>query len=362
MSEDLRKGFFFIALAALQFGLQPFFVRWFAQDCITSIIVLASEIAKIIICTAILYHSGDLLPVIRTWTFWNSVKTAGIPATLYAIINILYQISYKNLDAVLFNFLNQTKLFWCSVFLWVFLKKPQSEEQIVALVMLTTAAVMLTWGQFSESSAEAAPAAGGLEEGGAAAVAGEVAKRWASSWMDDPPGGHSKNSFLFGFVPVLTGSILSGVATTVSQKVLQNDNKNSYLYTAELGLWGILTLLLFSFGELGSILEHGILKGWTVLTLLPIVTSACGGIVIGLVVKYAGGVRKGFGTVAGMMLTAVLGFFLDAAPFTITTWIALPLLVASVYIHTTYPYKPPGAAKPPVVVEEKMEVVVDDKK
>jgi len=302
--EDLRKGFFFIGLAALQFGLQPFLVRWYASKAITSVVVLASELCKIVVCTALLWWQGDLRHVYGGVSFSNSIKTAGVPATIYAIINILYQISYKNLDGVMFNFLNQTKLFWCSVFLWVFLKKPQSEEQIVALVMLTVAAIMLTMGQYIDQTS-------------------------------------GSNSFLFGILPVLTGSILSGVATTVSQKVLQNDNKNSYLYTTELAIWGIVTLIGVSFGEYEVIMHEGVFKGWTLMTTLPIFINAIGGILVGLVVKYAGGVRKGFGTVAGMFLTAVLSFFIEANPFTVTTWIALPLLISSVYIHTTYPYKAP---------------------
>jgi len=309
---DLKKGFFFIGCAAIQFGLQPFLVKWYSSNALTSMVVLASEICKIFLCSAILYFQGEFSLVYSTWNFSNSFRTAGIPAVLYAIINVLYQVAYKNLDAVMFNFLNQTKLFWSAVFLWIFLKKPQSQEQVVALIMLTVAAVMLTLGQ-SDSD----------EEG-------------------KPP----KNPLIYGILPVLTGSILSGIATTVSQKVLQNDNKNSYLYTTELAVWGMLTLFIFMLFNDEKIIEQGIFKGWTALTILPILTNAMGGIFVGLVVKYAGGVRKGFGTVAGMFLTAVLSFFIEYSPFSLTTWIALPLLIASVYIHTSYPYKAPTTEKP----------------
>jgi len=324
---DLKKGFFFIGLAAIQFGIQPFLVRWYASKAITTVVVLCSEICKIFVSSFILWCQGELQLVYSNWNFWNSVKTAGVPAVLYAIINVLYQISYKNIDGVMFNFLNQTKLFWCSIFLWIFLKKPQSEEQIVALVMLVISAVMLTLGQYIDVS-------------------------------------HT-NSFIYGVVPVLTGSVLSGVATTVSQKVLQNDNKNSYVYTSELAVWGILTLFLFSIGEYEDISHSGVFKGFTILTLVPIFVNAIGGILVGLVVKYAGGVRKGFGTVAGMFLTAVLSFFIDDSPFTITMWIALPLLIASVYIHTTYPYRtsptPTATTQEEVTKGKETEVVIDTK-
>jgi len=317
---DLQKGFFFIGCAAIQFGLQPFLVRWWCSEAITAIIVLASEICKIFVCSLILYSQGEFRSVYSTWTFGNSVRTAGIPATLYAIINILYQIAYKNLDAVTFNFLNQTKLFWSAVFLWIFLKKPQSQEQVVALLMLTVAAVMLTMGQTNQ------------------------------------PGGEIKNDVMYGIIPVLTGSILSGIATTVSQKVLQNDNKNSYLYTTELAVWGIITLVVMSFNDLDKIQTYGILKGWSVWTSIPVFANALGGVFVGLVVKYAGGVRKGFGTVAGMFLTAVLSFFIEYSPFSTATWVSLPLLIASVYIHTSYPYRPPTTVDPKKVTIESPEL------
>jgi len=163
---------------------------------------------------------------------------------------------------------------------------------------------------------------------------------------EEVQGQPAKNSIINGIVPVLTGSILSGIATTVSQKVLQNDNKNSYLYTSELGVWGILTLIVYIiFNDKNIIIEHGIFKGWTIMTFIPVFSNALGGVFVGLVVKYAGGVRKGFGTVAGMFLTAVLSFFIEYTPFSVTTWVALPLLIASVYIHTSYPYRPPTDLK-----------------
>jgi len=334
-TEDLKKGFFFIGCAAFQFGLQPFLVRWYSSQALTSVLVLSCEICKIFVCTLILYFQGDLAQSYSTWTFQYSLRTAGIPAALYAVINVLYQISYVHLDAVMFNFLNQTKLFWSAVFLWIFLKKPQSREQMLALIMLTVSAVMLTVGQADDDVDSSSISPGTTTE---------------------PSEKLPRNSFLYGILPVLTGSILSGIATTVSQKVLQNDNKNSYLYTTELAVWGIITLIVYMLFNDEKILDQGMFKGWTILTLIPVFCNAWGGVFVGLVVKYAGGVRKGFGTVAGMFLTAVLSFFIEYTPFKLTTWIALPLLILSVYVHTSYPYKGPSSVPADlkkVVVEEK---------
>ncbi len=40
--------------------------------------------------------------------------------------------------------------------------------------------------------------------------------------------------------------------------------------------------------------RDGFFRGWTAVTLAPIVLNGLGGILVGLVMKYAGGVQKGF--------------------------------------------------------------------
>jgi hypothetical protein len=47
-----------------------------------------------------------------------------------------------------------------------------------------------------------------------------------------------------------------------------------------------------------------LVQGWTRLTWVPILTQAWGGIIVGLVTKHAGGVKKGFSLIAGIALTA----------------------------------------------------------
>jgi len=168
--------------------------------------------------------------------------------------------------------------------------------------------------------------------------------------VDDLNKPQPNNSFIFGVIPVVIGSMLAGVATTVSQKVLQNDNKNTYLYTAELSAWGIVSLIFISFTDYKEIQAGGVFKGWTIFTMIPVLTNTFGGVIIGLVMKYAGGVRKGFSTVTGMFLTAVLSYFLEYRPLSMSTWIAVVLLIVSVYVHTSYPYQPVTTRKVEVVI------------
>jgi len=46
-------------------------------------------------------------------------------------------------------------------------------------------------------------------------------------------------------------------------------------------------------------------SGWSLLTILPVLTQALGGLLIGQLTKRAGGIRKGFAVCAGVIITAV---------------------------------------------------------
>ena len=49
-----------------------------------------------------------------------------------------------------------------------------------------------------------------------------------------------------------------------------------------------------------------ILHGWTPWALVPVCVQAAGGVVVGLVTKYLGGIKKGFAIVGGLAFTGVL--------------------------------------------------------
>lgn len=85
----------------------------------------------------------------------------------------------------------------------------------------------------------------------------------------------------------------------------------------------------------------GLLNGWDFKTLIPVVSNAFGGVVVGLVTKYAGGVVKGFALIAGIIITAFAQYLLDNKPIGTNHWIAVALVSLSIYLHT----KPPGQRK-----------------
>jgi UDP-sugar transporter A1/2/3 len=52
--------------------------------------------------------------------------------------------------------------------------------------------------------------------------------------------------------------------------------------------------------------KSGIGEGWTWKTWIPVIANASGGVVVGLVTKHAGAVKKGFALIFGLILSGIL--------------------------------------------------------
>lgn len=107
------KSLFYCTLLALQFGLQPLIASKYTAPTISKTsIVIGTEIGKILIALASIVGESEKEKqlIYAHWSIADSVKVAALPATLYAIQNILIQYGYVYLDSMTFNLLNQTKV------------------------------------------------------------------------------------------------------------------------------------------------------------------------------------------------------------------------------------------------------------
>ena len=71
---------------------------------------------------------------------------------------------------------------------------------------------------------------------------------------------------------------------------------------------------------------------------IHLVTNAVGGLFVGQVIKYAGGVRKSFSIIAGIIITGVAEWFVYSTPLSPRMIVCLPLAVVAMYIYTMYPH------------------------
>ncbi|OUZ99324.1 Nucleotide-sugar transporter [Macleaya cordata] len=299
-----RRVWVYLFLLTLQYGAQPLISkRCIKREVIVTSSVLACEVAKVICALFLIMKEGNLKRMYSEWTLVGSLTASGLPAAIYALQNSLLQISYKNLDSLTFSMLNQTKLFFTAFFTYLILRQKQSVQQIGALVLLIFAAVLLSIGEGSGKGSS----------------------------------GSDSDQILFqGIIPVLVASVLSGLASSLCQWASQVKKHSSYLMTVEMSVVGSLCLLASTYkspdGE--QIRKHGFFYGWTAVTLIPVLTNAVGGILVGLVTAHAGGVRK-----ATLLVTAILQFIFDGRPPSMYCLLALPLVISSISVYQKYPYK-----------------------
>lgn len=308
-SSTGSKVWLYSLLLILQYGVQPLISRRFtSREVIVTSLVLACEMTKVICALFLMAKDGTLKKLFKEWTLIGSLTASGLPAAIYALQNSLLQIAYRNLDSLTFSMLNQTKLIFTALFTYIILRQKQSIQQDGALLLLIIAAILLSIGEGSS-------------------------KVSSTSNPDD--------IIFYGIVPVLLASVLSGLASALCQWASQVKKHTSYLMTVEMSIIGSLCLLASAYKSPDGIAirRHGFFYGWTPLTWIPVILNAIGGILVGLVTTYAGGVRKGFVIVSALLVTALLQFIFDGKPPSPYCLVALPMVITSISIYQKYPYR-----------------------
>mmetsp|Transcript_14246 Transcript_14246/g.21583 ORF Transcript_14246/g.21583 Transcript_14246/m.21583 type:complete len:338 (-) Transcript_14246:655-1668(-) len=322
-SSSAGKAMLFMALLTIQFGLQPILTRRFTPKTVCkSTVILVQESVKFVLAMSMLTISGELKKAIEGWSISSWLRVAVVPALLYTVQNTCALTAYQNLDGVTFNVLNQTKTLSAAVCCYLIIGRKQSKLQITALAMLFVSALIVE---------DLLPLKYLFGDDGDGDGKSQTSERKPQS----------SSHFSHGVLPVLMASFISGLAGAISQKNLQNGGRNPYLFSSELCIASVLSLsvsLLFSpDGE--RIKSNGFFDQWTMHTLIPVFTNAIGGIVVGLVTKYAGSVRKGFALIFGMVLTGVAQSINDGLPLSLSQVVGGVLAGLSLWLHATNPYK-----------------------
>lgn len=315
-------------LLALQFGVQPILSSRFTPDSVNrSSVILVQESIKFFFALTMLVGGGEFRAAVSGWSFGSWLRVAGLPAALYVVQNLASLLAYQNLDALTFCVLNQTKTLSAALCCYVVIGKRQSKAQVGALLLLTASALVIerivTIDGLLGGNDDATPSSKNEDEEEASAT--HLAR---------------------GVLPVLLASFLSGLAGALSQKNLQGEGgRNSYLFTMELCVASVLFLgaSLSRSDDGASIAENGFFHNWSLDTSIPIVVNAAGGILVGLVTKYAGSVRKGFALIFGLLLSGVLQQRLGDGDGGLTKEqiVGGAMASLSMWIHTTHPYAPP---------------------
>mmetsp|Transcript_17917 Transcript_17917/g.36109 ORF Transcript_17917/g.36109 Transcript_17917/m.36109 type:complete len:243 (+) Transcript_17917:241-969(+) len=230
--------------------------------------------------------------------------------------------AYQNLEPLTFNVLNQTKTLSAALCCYLILGRKQSKTQMASLIILLASALII------EKVISLSPPFVTFGAGGGLAAATA-----------------STSHFAQGVAPILLASFISGLAGALAQKNLQSASgdakggRNPYLFNMEMNSASALILavsLLFS-ADGARIKAAGFFEGWTLQTWIPIVTNAIGGIIVGLVTKHAGAVRKGFALIFGILISGL--WEVQTVGITKEQIVGGVLAAISLWMHTSYPYK-----------------------
>ena len=338
-----QKAIMFMSLLAVQFGIQPILVRKFMpQGICKSSVVLTQELLKFAMAyvgykstTTIERRSEE----ISSLNFSSWLAMAGVPAILYTVQNLASLLAYQNLEALTFNVLNQTKILSAALCCYLVMGKKQTKMQSVSLVLLLASALVME----KVISIESIMAT--LFLGRGSGVGGGLPSL-LSAWQSMSLG----RRFTHGVVPVLLASFISGLAGALVQRSLQGGGddaalsptqrkpKNSYLFSMELTSASVIVLLgsLFLSGDGRIMLSNGFFHQWTPGTMIPILTNSMGGILVGLVTKHAGSVRKGFALIFGILLSGLLQAVAGTAGVSSAQIMGGILAAASLWLHAKH--------------------------
>ena len=311
LDSSAAMGAVFCVLLALQYALQPFLKVYIAPETHKVSLVLGTEVAKILIAGAMIAVDGPGA-FARTFADWTpkAASLSVLPSLVYAVQNYLLVVGASSLDSVTFNCLNQSKLVSTAACVYFVFGVRQSLAQTLALGGLLVAGAI-------------------LQEGGGVASGAEK------------DADQTRIKFA-GVAAVLAASALSGVASTATQFSLQRLRRTSTALTLEMAVAAIPCLLLAHYGASDLSDRGGFFRGWTASTLVPVVSSALGGIFVGQITKRLGGVAKGFAIVGGLVLTGILQSLVTGEGLEAKHAVALLLVVSCTYAHASFP---PASAK-----------------
>lgn len=316
------KGLFWCILLAFQFGLQPKIAKVFQGESVNkSSIVIVTEITKILIAaiTLPLESKNEKHKIISNWSIRNSLTIAALPAILYAIQNLITQYAYQLIDPMTFNLLNQTKTLAAAFWLYIIMGQKQTYIQIFALILLLVAALVLTSKDINKVE----------DLFNIVDIKIDIVNSKNISSLGNTG---------LGILLVLSASMISGVSTALTQKTLQiaaTGGRNSVFLSAEMAVYAIPFLLISDkMNSNNRNNDDDFFAHWNIYTFIPVICNAFGGIIVGLVTKYAGGVRKGFALIAGLLITAFASWIIDNKKLRLNDWLAFIIVALSIYLHS----------------------------
>ncbi|KAM7533937.1 hypothetical protein Aperf_G00000107067 [Anoplocephala perfoliata] len=210
----------------------------------------------------------------RARFFWI-IAPFSVPAIMYTVTNNLGIIIQMEMDPATYQVLGNLKIFSTAILFRIIIKRPISKRQWFALFLLVVAGVINGCANFDTSSSN------------------------SSSVI---------HVTLKGLILIIIYCTVSGFASVYTEYVLKDRVQMSLnIQNATLYVFGILINgALYIFQEAAITGDFNLLRGFTFLTWVLVVTQGITGIFIGFVMKYSSSILRLFLISSATIATAIL--------------------------------------------------------
>jgi len=250
---------------------------------IISAAVVTAEVVKIVLNWSLELTVGEkrTTSVFSDLFSTESVKLV-VPALLYVIQNNLLFVALGNLSVPIYQVTNQGKLLTTALFSRILLGREITYKQYFSLFVLAAGVAIVHL-----SSTEQKIPQGATEE-------------------------QSQQNHLLGLAAVFFSCCTSGFAGVYFEMVLKSSPKISvYIRNCQLGVWsvllGVVPILVW---DLEVIQQQGWFTGYNAVVVGVIMCQAGTGLIVGLVMKYADTILKGFATSVAVVIATIMSIFI----------------------------------------------------
>ncbi|PFX18667.1 UDP-galactose translocator-like [Stylophora pistillata] len=247
---------------------------------ITSMLILLAERRSMMKWMKYLYSISVGHP-------WDMVKML-VPACIYTVQNNLLYLAVSNLDAATYQVSYQLKILTTALFSIAMLSKPINRVQWLSLFMLFVGVSVVqlqpVHGPVSQSPEENISTQNTLSK---------------------------KHNPLLGLAAVVASSMCSGFAGVYFEKTLKGTATPLWARNFQLAMFGVIIGTMGMYINDGiKIKEKGIFFGYHKLVWLIIAMQAFGGLLVGVVVKYADNILKGFAAAVSIVVSCIVSVYL----------------------------------------------------
>lgn len=250
---------------------------------------------------------------LRTVFDRRELLRVSVPALLYVVQNNLQYVAISNLDAATFQVSYQLKILTTAVFSVLMLRKSILPVQWAAILALMAGVALVQLDDVQPSS----PSAN------------------ANADAD-----HGAQSMTTGLLAVVSACVCSGFAGVYFEKILKGAGSKATLWERNVQMCFVSIFLAgggLLYNDMEFLQTRGFFYGYRAVVWAAIFTSAFGGLLTAVVVKYADNILKAFATSIAIVLSVIMSIFVFDKMPTGQFVVGAVLVNGAVYVYGRAP-------------------------